>query len=80
MLQELLKQAQLSQGADTSAPAATTTEEEVEETVDETGVDAADVDLVLQSAPQGTSRAKAIKALKEKGNAVDAVMALTGVN
>lgn len=80
MLQELLKQAQLSQAPETSAPAATTTEEEVEETVDETGIEASDIDLVLQSAPQGTSRAKAVKALREKGNAVDAVMALTGVN
>jgi NACalpha-BTF3-like transcription factor len=48
----------------------------VEEEVDETGVEAKDIELVMSQA--GCSRAKAVKALKEKGNdLVNSIMSLT---
>lgn len=47
----------------------------LEETVDETGVDAKDIDLVMSQA--GCSRSKAVKALKENdGDLVNAIMSL----
>lgn len=50
--------------------------EEDEEDVDETGVDEKDIDLVMNQA--NTSRAKAIKALKNHNNdIVNAIMELT---
>lgn len=50
--------------------------EEIEEEVDETGVEPKDIDLVVQQA--GVSRAKAVKALKDnEGDIVNAIMDLT---
>lgn len=47
-----------------------------EDTVDETGVESKDIDLVVSQA--GCSRAKAVKALKENnGDLVNAIMSLT---
>ena len=49
---------------------------EIEEVVDESGVEAKDIDLVMTQA--GCSRAKAVKALKENdGDLVNAIMSLT---
>ena len=49
---------------------------EVEEAVDESGVESKDIDLVMTQA--GCSRAKAVKALKENdGDLVNAIMSLT---
>jgi nascent polypeptide-associated complex subunit alpha len=51
-------------------------EEVEEEAIDESGVDAKDIDLVMGQA--GCSRAKAVKALKENdGDLVNAIMSLT---
>lgn len=51
-------------------------EEQEDTTVDETGLDAKDIELVIQQA--GCSRAKAVTALKENdGDLVNAIMALT---
>jgi nascent polypeptide-associated complex subunit alpha len=56
-----------------AAPAAV---EEVEEDVDETGVEGKDIELVMSQA--GCSRAKAVKALKENdGDLVNSIMSLT---
>jgi nascent polypeptide-associated complex subunit alpha len=50
--------------------------EELEEVVDETGVEAKDIELVVSQA--GCSRAKAVKALKDNGgDLVNAIMSLT---
>ncbi|XP_010542135.1 PREDICTED: nascent polypeptide-associated complex subunit alpha-like protein 5 [Tarenaya hassleriana] len=58
------------------ATAAPQAEEEEEEDVDETGVEARDIDLVMTQA--GVSRAKAVKALKASdGDIVSAIMELT---
>ncbi|XP_010538872.1 PREDICTED: nascent polypeptide-associated complex subunit alpha-like protein 5 [Tarenaya hassleriana] len=58
------------------ATAAPQAEEEDEEDVDETGVEARDIDLVMTQA--GVSRAKAVKALKASdGDIVSAIMELT---
>ncbi|XP_010529682.1 PREDICTED: nascent polypeptide-associated complex subunit alpha-like protein 5 [Tarenaya hassleriana] len=58
------------------ATAAPPAEEEDEEDVDETGVEARDIDLVMTQA--GVSRAKAVKALKaSEGDIVSAIMELT---
>jgi nascent polypeptide-associated complex subunit alpha len=60
---------------DTSAPAAEKTET-TEEGVDEEGVDAADINLVM--AQTQTTRAKAVKALKNhKGDLLGAIMEVT---
>lgn len=48
----------------------------IEETVDETGLESKDIELVMDQA--GCSRAKAVTALKEnKGEVIDAIMSLT---
>eukprot|EP00339_Tiarina_fusa_P019674 CAMPEP_0117030210 /NCGR_PEP_ID=MMETSP0472-20121206/21815_1 /TAXON_ID=693140 ORGANISM="Tiarina fusus, Strain LIS" /NCGR_SAMPLE_ID=MMETSP0472 /ASSEMBLY_ACC=CAM_ASM_000603 /LENGTH=184 /DNA_ID=CAMNT_0004738201 /DNA_START=82 /DNA_END=636 /DNA_ORIENTATION=+ len=58
-----------------SAPAAPAPEEP-EEDVDETGVEAKDIELVMSQA--GCSRAKAVKALKDNdGDLVNSIMSLT---
>lgn len=58
-----------------AAPAAAPAAPE-EETLDETGVEAKDVELVMSQA--GCSRAKAVKALKENdGDLVNSIMSLT---
>lgn len=50
--------------------------EEAEEEVDESGVEAKDIELVMSQA--GCSRAKAVKALKENdGDLVNSIMSLT---
>ena len=50
--------------------------EESEEEVDETGVEAKDIELVMSQA--GCTRAKAVKALKENdGDLVNSIMSLT---
>jgi nascent polypeptide-associated complex subunit alpha len=50
--------------------------EEEEEELDETGVEAKDIELVMSQA--GCSRAKAVKALKENDNdLVNSIMSLT---
>lgn len=57
-----------------AAPAATDAAEEEE--VDETGVEAKDIELVMSQA--GCTRAKAVKALKENdGDLVNSIMSLT---
>ena len=57
-----------------AAPAAAS--DEPEEEVDETGVEAKDIELVMSQA--GCSRAKAVKALKENdGDLVNSIMSLT---
>ncbi|NYV73535.1 ubiquitin-like domain-containing protein [Streptomyces sp. UH6] len=49
-------------------------DETVDETVDETGIDPKDIALVM--AQTGTSRAKAVRALKESGgDLINAIMA-----
>lgn len=54
-------------------------EEEEEEEIDETGVEARDIDLVMTQA--GVSRSKAVKALKtHNGDIVSAIMELTTWN
>ncbi|KAJ2611083.1 hypothetical protein H4S08_003324 [Coemansia sp. RSA 1365] len=59
-----------------STPATATKVEEVEEKVDETGVESNDIELVMAQA--NCSRATAVKALKDKGNdVVNAIMELT---
>ena len=63
-------------GASKGGKAAAAAEEEDEEPVDETGVEAKDVELVMTQA--GVSRSKAVKALKEsEGDIVSAIMSLT---
>jgi len=60
----------------TTGPAAIPEEEEDGEEVDETGVEAKDVELVMSQA--NVSRAKAVKALKDNNNdIVNAIMDLT---
>ncbi|EPY50689.1 nascent polypeptide-associated complex alpha subunit Egd2 [Schizosaccharomyces cryophilus OY26] len=68
------------EGAATEEPAPAKEEpakiEEAEEPVDETGVDAKDVELVVAQA--NVNRAKAVKALKENNSdVVNAIMSLT---
>ncbi|CAD5327506.1 unnamed protein product [Arabidopsis thaliana] len=61
---------------DGSEAATVAQEEEDDEDVDETGVEAKDIDLVMTQA--GVSRPKAVKALKESnGDIVSAIMELT---
>ncbi|KPI33707.1 ubiquitin-associated- domain-containing protein [Actinobacteria bacterium OV450] len=49
----------------------------IEDTVDETGVDPKDIELVMGQA--GVSRAKAVRALKESGgDLINAIMAVSG--
>lgn len=56
--------------------AATTTEEDDNEVVDETGLEAKDIELVMQQA--NVTRSKAVKALKNNNNdIVNAIMELT---
>ncbi|KAF4351704.1 hypothetical protein CsatB_002319 [Cannabis sativa] len=62
--------------ADSAAPAAGVPADEEEEEVDETGVEARDIDLVMTQA--GVSKIKAVKALKaHDGDIVSAIMELT---
>ncbi|CAI9775100.1 unnamed protein product [Fraxinus pennsylvanica] len=62
--------------ASTAAAATQADEEEEEEEIDETGVEARDIDLVMTQA--GVSRSKAVKALKtHNGDIVSAIMELT---
>ncbi|KFK31846.1 hypothetical protein AALP_AA6G166200 [Arabis alpina] len=62
--------------ADASEAATVTQDEEEDEDVDETGVEAKDIDLVMTQA--GVSRPKAVKALKANdGDIVSAIMELT---
>eukprot|EP00980_Cylindrotheca_fusiformis_P003641 scaffold818_cov136-Cylindrotheca_fusiformis.AAC.7 len=59
-----------------AAPVAPAAEKDVDEQVDETGVEAKDIELVVSQA--GCTRAKAVKALKENdGDLVNAIMSLT---
>ncbi len=59
-----------------SAPAtATVTVEDPNEVVDETGLDAEEIQTVMTQA--GVSRAKAAKALRKNKNIVDAILELT---
>jgi len=51
-------------------------DEDEDEVVDETGVSEEDINLILEQC--SVSRAKAVKALKEKGDVVDAIMHLGG--
>mmetsp|Transcript_142654 Transcript_142654/g.201792 ORF Transcript_142654/g.201792 Transcript_142654/m.201792 type:complete len:193 (-) Transcript_142654:42-620(-) len=73
------RQPQPSEMAAAAAAAATPAapaSEEPEEEVDETGVEAKDIELVMSQA--GCSRAKAVKALKENdGDLVNSIMSLT---
>ncbi|MFJ9909795.1 ubiquitin-like domain-containing protein [Streptomyces sp. NPDC101152] len=49
----------------------------IEDTVDETGVDPKDIELVMEQV--GVSRAKAVRALKESGgDLISAIMAVSG--
>lgn len=67
------KQFQAMQQAAAAAPA---TPQVVEEAVDETGLEAKDIDLVMNQA--GCSRAAAVKALKENdGDLVNSIMSLS---
>ena len=69
------KQFQQQQAAAASTPLAPTPEE-TEEVVDETGLEAKDIELVMTQA--GCSRAAAVKALKENdGDLVNSIMGLT---
>ncbi|XP_018452540.1 nascent polypeptide-associated complex subunit alpha-like protein 4 isoform X1 [Raphanus sativus] len=62
--------------ADASQAATVAQEEEDDDDVDETGVEAKDIDLVMTQA--GVSKAKAVKALKTNdGDIVSAIMELT---
>ncbi|KAK9293314.1 hypothetical protein L1049_021306 [Liquidambar formosana] len=62
--------------SDTSTAAAGAQADEEEEEIDETGVEARDIDLVMTQA--GVSRSKAVKALKtNNGDIVSAIMELT---
>ncbi|KAL2542378.1 Nascent polypeptide-associated complex subunit alpha-like protein 2 [Abeliophyllum distichum] len=62
--------------ASAAAVASATQEEEEDEEIDETGVEARDIDLVMTQA--GVSRSKAVKALKtHNGDIVSAIMELT---
>ncbi len=62
-----------------STPAAPQTNASSNEPVDESGVEAKDIELVVQQAK--VSRAAAVKALREhKGDIVNAIMALTVSN
>ena len=75
--QQMEQQAQQQQnaGEPQAAPSAAPAAPE-EEVLDETGVEAKDVDLVMSQA--GCSRAKAVKALKENdGDLVNSIMSLT---
>lgn len=59
-----------------AVPAMPAVAEEADEEVDEEGVEAKDIDLVMSQA--GCSRAKAVKALKENdGDLVNSIMSLT---
>jgi nascent polypeptide-associated complex subunit alpha len=59
-----------------AAPVMPAVVEEADEEVDEEGVEAKDIDLVMSQA--GCSRAKAVKALKENdGDLVNSIMSLT---
>eukprot|EP00568_Trieres_chinensis_P000217 CAMPEP_0183307144 /NCGR_PEP_ID=MMETSP0160_2-20130417/16450_1 /TAXON_ID=2839 ORGANISM="Odontella Sinensis, Strain Grunow 1884" /NCGR_SAMPLE_ID=MMETSP0160_2 /ASSEMBLY_ACC=CAM_ASM_000250 /LENGTH=211 /DNA_ID=CAMNT_0025470669 /DNA_START=70 /DNA_END=705 /DNA_ORIENTATION=+ len=63
-------------GEATEATEAAAAEPAAEEAVDETGVEAKDIELVMSQA--GCSRAKAVKALKENdGDLVNSIMSLT---
>lgn len=65
-----------SQRAEASTATVEAQAEEDEEEVDETGVEARDIDLVMTQA--GVSRSKAVKALKgHDGDIVSAIMELT---
>ena len=67
-------QAEMAAAAAPATPAAEDAAEEEE--VDETGVEAKDIELVMSQA--GCTRAKAVKALKENdGDLVNAIMSLT---
>lgn len=69
------KQFQQQQAMAPPAPAAPVVEEP-EEAVDETGLEAKDIELVMSQA--GCSRAAAVKALKEnEGDLVNSIMSLT---
>jgi nascent polypeptide-associated complex subunit alpha len=58
------------------APAAPTDEDDADEEVDETGLEAKDIELVMSQA--GCTRSKAAKALKENdGDLVNSIMSLT---
>jgi nascent polypeptide-associated complex subunit alpha len=72
-LKEQLKQLQKKMGKEEKNPV------EVEAPVDETGIDAKDVELILKQV-EGISRSKAVEALKATGgDLVNAIMSLTGV-
>lgn len=59
-----------------AAPAAPAPEEDGDEEVDETGLEAKDIELVMSQA--GCTRSKAVKALKENdGDLVNSIMSLT---
>ena len=59
-----------------AAPSAPAVEEDADEEVDETGLEAKDIELVMSQA--GCTRSKAVKALKENdGDLVNSIMSLT---
>ena len=63
-------------GSGTTGHAAIPEEEDEDDEVDETGVEAKDIELVMTQA--NVSRGKAVKALKNNGNdIVNAIMELT---
>lgn len=68
--------ASMNPNTDASEAASVPQEEDEDEDVDETGVEAKDIDLVMTQA--GVSRTKAVKALKASdGDIVSAIMELT---
>jgi len=70
------KQFRMPPAADAAAAAAPAAPEEAEETVDESGIESKDIELVMSQA--GCSRARAVKALKENdGDLVNSIMSLT---
>merc|ERR1711988_276626 len=60
---------------DSTAKAAEPAEEDEEGEVDDTGLDADEIQTIMSQT--NCSRAKAVSALKKKGNIVDAILALT---
>merc|ERR1719329_2014340 len=65
-----------SEDLSSASPAAAAAPAEEEEEVDETGLEAKDIELVISQA--GCTRAKAVKALKENdGDLVNSIMSLT---
>ncbi|KAG0041958.1 hypothetical protein BGZ83_001073 [Gryganskiella cystojenkinii] len=74
--QDILKDGAVAEGAEASETVEAEAVDEEEEEVDETGVEASDIELVVNQA--NVSRAKAVAALKKNDNdVVNAIMELT---